>query len=68
METIVEFILTVYNSMWFTAKIHHHLTNGPYLVLKQINLINDFIKPAAKILSLLMSTAVLGMLTLNIFY
>ena len=48
LQTIVEFIIAVYYPMWFDAKINHHLTNGPHLVLKQINMINSFTKPATK--------------------
>lgn len=48
LEMIVEFIIAVYYPMWFDAKIKHHVTNGPHLVLNQIKLINSHIKPAAK--------------------
>ena len=48
LEMIVEFIVAVYYPMWFEAKIKHHLSNGPYLVLKQMNLINHYTKPAVK--------------------
>ena len=48
LEMIVEFIVAVYYPMWFDANIKYHLTNGPYLVLKQIKLINTYIKPGAK--------------------
>ena len=48
LEMIVEFIITVYYPMWFDAKIKHHVTNGPHLVLKQVKLINTFINPTGK--------------------
>ena len=48
LEMIVEFIVAVYYPMWFEAKIKHHLSNGPSLVLKQMNLINHYTKPAVK--------------------
>ena len=48
LEMIVEFIVGVYYPMWFDAKIRHHLTNGPHLVLKQVKLINNLMRPAVK--------------------